>query len=164
MRLIKIRLMNHFRKDSRRPKKLTFSKPSTSDNEASRKDSRENYEADLMEGNFEEISLALRKNDTRSEEISENLRRFSVPRESHSPVEDIFPEATLESDDEPQAEPVDAQPSYESLSYQSVLDFTRDRVIQNLKKRPLHRRKSSKKSATSSNFSNIPPATSNISK
>ena len=117
-----------------------------------------------MEGNFEEISLALRKNDTRSEEISENLRRFSVPRESHSPVEDIFPEATLESDDEPQAEPTDAQPSYESLTYQAMLDFQRDRVIQNIKKRPLHRRKSSKKSATSSNSSNIQPETSNISK
>ncbi|CBY31751.1 unnamed protein product [Oikopleura dioica] len=139
----------HKKKDSRRPKKLTFSKPSTSDMEASREDFSLNYEAAMMEGNFEEISLALQKNDTRSEEISENLRRFSVPRESHSPVEDIFPEATLESDDE-QAERADA-PSYESLTYQSMLDFSRDRVIQNIKKRPLHRRKSSKKSATSSN-------------
>jgi len=128
--------------------------------EASREDFSLSYEAAMMEGNFEEISLALQKNDTRSEEISENLRRFSVPRESHSPVEDIFPEATLESDDE-QAERADA-PSYESLTYQSMLDFSRDRVIQNIKKRPLHRRKSSKKSATSSN--SMQHTTSNISK
>ncbi|CAG5105179.1 Oidioi.mRNA.OKI2018_I69.chr1.g1904.t2.cds [Oikopleura dioica] len=136
-----------------RPKRLEFAKTAAAQSvESPRKHPKisSTYETRMVDDLEDELALALRKNDIRSEDISDSLRRFSNPRRSSSPVDEIFPEASLDSDDD-DSNPRNSIPgevNYDTVVFNSILDHVRTNKLSPSK--PRSRKRSSKKRNNSS--------------